>query len=37
MSTTKEPPLDELLWRSAVDVQDVGGIHTNTGTKGPQA
>ena len=33
MATSKEPPLDEVVWRSPEDVQQMGGIHTNTGMR----
>ena len=31
MAMSKEPPLDEVVWRSPEDAQMMGGIHTNTG------
>ncbi|KAL9132001.1 MAG: hypothetical protein Q9217_000211 [Psora testacea] len=30
MANPKEPPMDEIQWRSAEEVQEMGGIHTNT-------
>ncbi|KAL9100982.1 MAG: hypothetical protein Q9163_003704 [Psora crenata] len=30
MASLKEPPLDEIQWRSAETIQEMGGIHTNT-------
>ena len=32
MEHPKDPPLDEIQWRSPMDLQQMGGfIHTNTG------
>lgn len=31
MAVPQEQSLDEIQWRSPRDVQEMGGIHTNTG------
>ena len=34
MASAGEPALDEIQWRSPALVQELGGIHTNTGNEG---